>query len=183
MSFNELIRRYVRLRFPDRAKDRFDIVLALASHALQKIDGIEKDFPSQPAKEFCRANLNYLKMMAAYSGEVTTGRPAKVQKRRRQEKKKHGRTKPSTAAFGVNPTHNDFLRSFEWRQLRMMALKQYGARCVCCGATPADGIRIHVDHIKPRRDFPELALKMSNLQILCEDCNHGKGNWDQTDWR
>lgn len=76
-----------------------------------------------------------------------------------------------------------FLFSYEWRRLRMVVLKERGARCECCGSTPADGVRIHVDHIKPRKLFPELALVKSNLQVLCEDCNHGKGNWDTTDWR
>lgn len=76
-----------------------------------------------------------------------------------------------------------FLQSFEWRQLRMIVLKKFGARCQCCGATPKDGIRIHVDHIQPRRRHPELALTESNLQVLCEVCNHGKGSWDSTDWR
>lgn len=76
-----------------------------------------------------------------------------------------------------------FLLSYEWRKLRMVVLKKYGSRCQCCGASPADGVRMHVDHIKPRRLFPELALTESNLQVLCEVCNHGKGNWDQTDWR
>ncbi len=65
----------------------------------------------------------------------------------------------------------------------MVVLKKYGARCQCCGADASHGIRINVDHIKPRRDFPALALDESNLQVLCEDCNHGKGNWDRTDWR
>ncbi len=65
----------------------------------------------------------------------------------------------------------------------MVVLKKRGARCECCGSTPANGIVIHVDHIKPRRKFPELALTESNLQVLCEVCNHGKGSWDDTDWR
>jgi 5-methylcytosine-specific restriction endonuclease McrA len=65
----------------------------------------------------------------------------------------------------------------------MEALKKYGARCQCCGATAADGVRINVDHIKPRKLFPHLALSLDNCQILCQPCNHGKGNWDMTDWR
>jgi hypothetical protein len=77
----------------------------------------------------------------------------------------------------------DFLLTYEWRRLRMEVIKERGARCECCGATPRDGIRINVDHIRPRRLHPALALDKANLQVLCEACNHGKGNWDQTDWR
>jgi hypothetical protein len=83
----------------------------------------------------------------------------------------------------VDVRSNDFLQSYEWRVLRMKALKLYGPRCQCCGASPADGAVMNVDHIKPRRLFPELALALDNLQILCAPCNHGKSNWDQTDWR
>lgn len=86
-------------------------------------------------------------------------------------------------AKGRDANGTEFLATYEWRALRMKVLKRYGTRCQCCGATPADGVRMHVDHIKPRRDFPELALEESNLQVLCEVCNHGKGNWDRTDWR
>lgn len=79
---------------------------------------------------------------------------------------------------------NSFLQTAEWRRLRMVVITKRGARCECCGASPKDGVTvINVDHIKPRRLFPKLALTESNLQILCSACNHGKGNWDQTDWR
>src|SRR3990167_9081983 len=60
-----------------------------------------------------------------------------------------------------------FLASYEWRKLRMHVLKRDGARCRCCGASPADWARMHVDHIKPRKLFPLLALDLSNLQVLC----------------
>jgi len=83
----------------------------------------------------------------------------------------------------VDPVSDSFLSSYEWRRIRMEVLKKYGARCQCCGATAKDGVVIHVDHIKPRRLFPQLALDINNLQVLCEVCNHGKGNWDMTDWR
>lgn len=76
-----------------------------------------------------------------------------------------------------------FLGTYEWRKVRMQALKKYGPKCMCCGATPNDGAVMNVDHIKPRKLFPQLALDVDNLQILCHDCNHGKGNWDMTDWR
>ena len=78
---------------------------------------------------------------------------------------------------------DEFYGSSVWRVLRMVVLKEHGARCQCCGRTAKDGIRINVDHIKPRRQFPELELDKNNLQVLCEDCNAGKGSWDQTDWR
>jgi 5-methylcytosine-specific restriction endonuclease McrA len=65
----------------------------------------------------------------------------------------------------------------------MRALERDGARCACCGRTPADGVRINVDHIKPRHRYPELALTLENLQVLCHECNHGKGNLFETNWR
>lgn len=83
----------------------------------------------------------------------------------------------------VNPLDSGFLASFEWKATRMMAIKKYGPVCQCCGASPKTGAVINVDHIKPRKLFPHLALDLANLQVLCSDCNHGKGNWDQTDWR
>ena len=78
---------------------------------------------------------------------------------------------------------DEFLSSYEWRKVRMQVLKRDGARCRCCGASPATGAVMNVDHIKPRRIYPELALSVDNLQVLCNECNHGKGNWDMTDWR
>lgn len=83
----------------------------------------------------------------------------------------------------VDVTSDSFLSSYEWRKVRMEALKLYGPKCQCCGATPATGAVMNVDHIKPRKLWPSLALDVKNLQILCHPCNHGKGNWDQTDWR
>lgn len=77
---------------------------------------------------------------------------------------------------------DEFLSSYEWRKVRMLALRKYGPVCQCCGATPPDAV-MNVDHIKPRKLYPQLALDVDNLQILCHECNHGKGNWDMTDWR
>lgn len=121
-------------------------------------------------------------------------RRAKSERKRQQlaEAKKLGLTlqelrlsKKSQAPkpTGVDVTSVEFLSTYEWRKTRMIALKKYGARCQCCGASAATGAVIHVDHIKPRKLFPQLALDVDNLQVLCHECNHGKGNWDMTDWR
>ena len=75
---------------------------------------------------------------------------------------------------------DEFLQSKSWKRLRIQAFEKYGSFCSCCGAKPTDGVRLNVDHIKPRRLFPELALNLDNLQILCSDCNSGKGNCNMT---
>ena len=90
----------------------------------------------------------------------------------------------SSRSMECDPTSREFLKSYQWRVLRMQVIKERGARCECCGASPTDGFTvINVDHIKSRRTHPYLALVKSNLQVLCHVCNQGKGNWDQTDWR
>jgi 5-methylcytosine-specific restriction endonuclease McrA len=66
----------------------------------------------------------------------------------------------------------NFLNSKEWRDLRQKALKLYGSACKYCGATK----NINVDHILPRKFYPELALDINNLQPLCAPCNKKKGN-------
>lgn len=77
----------------------------------------------------------------------------------------------------------DFLSTFEWRKVRQEAFLKYGNKCMCCGARPVGDVYLCVDHILPRKTHPELALELNNLQILCNVCNHGKGNWNTTDWR
>jgi len=76
-----------------------------------------------------------------------------------------------------------FLSSSEWKRVRLKVLMRDGATCACCGASPQTGARMNVDHIKPRKTHPALALDLANLQVLCADCNHGKGNWCSRDFR
>lgn len=49
-----------------------------------------------------------------------------------------------------------------------------------CGSTEKP---MQVDHIKPRKKYPELALDPNNVQVLCKLCNMGKGDRDETDFR
>ncbi len=111
------------------------------------------------------------------------------EKRREKKKAKLAQKKAPKSitrrqvSYPSNVNTDAFLQSYEWRRVRMVVLKRDGATCACCGATPGTGAVMNVDHIKPRRIFPQLALDPSNLQVLCNECNHGKGNWDMTDWR
>lgn len=75
-----------------------------------------------------------------------------------------------------------FCLTKEWQTLRYSVLRKYGAKCMCCGATSAEGERIEVDHILPRSSYPELALDIRNLQVLCRTCNSGKSNIFRDDW-
>ncbi len=77
----------------------------------------------------------------------------------------------------------NFYKSYEWRKLRYQVIKRDGGRCLMCGSAPEDGAVLNVDHIKPLRANWSLRLDPTNLQTLCGICNHGKGNWDETDWR
>lgn len=85
----------------------------------------------------------------------------------------------------IDPNGTDFLSSYQWRTLRFDAIAMYGNSCACCGATPSrgNGVVINVDHIKPRKTHPHLALDIDNLQVLCDVCNHGKSNRHETDFR
>lgn len=60
------------------------------------------------------------------------------------------------------------------RSLRYDILKRDHFRCVLCGASSRDGVKLHVDHIVPvskgGRTVPE------NLLTLCEHCNIGKSD-------
>ena len=97
-------------------------------------------------------------------------------------------SKPKPAAPSVS-SKASFYASWEWATLRMKALKANGGRCECCGAGASDttiggdSVRLHVDHIKPISQHWELRLEPDNLQVLCAECNRGKGAWDETDWR
>lgn len=74
-------------------------------------------------------------------------------------------------------------QSPQWRKLRRRVFRRYGLRCMKCRAKHG----LEVDHIIPASIRPELALKMSNLQILCgtkaNSCNQKKSDNDCRDYR
>lgn len=73
----------------------------------------------------------------------------------------------------------EFYLSLQWRMLRRSILMAYGKVCMNCG----NKSNIHVDHIKPKSKFPELAMDPMNLQVLCKICNESKSDLHFTDYR
>lgn len=80
-------------------------------------------------------------------------------------------------------SEKDFYKTTEWLRVRYDAIQRNDGKCDCCKRKPTPCNPLHVDHIKPRSRFPWLALDPDNLQVLCKECNFGKGNVDWTDWR
>ena len=57
--------------------------------------------------------------------------------------------------------------------LRFEILKRDDYRCQICGATAKDGAKLEIDHIHPVSKGGD--NNADNLQVLCRDCNAGKG--------
>jgi hypothetical protein len=57
--------------------------------------------------------------------------------------------------------------------LRYQVLERW-RRCRLCGRGPDAGVRLHVDHITPYSQGGRTEER--NLQVLCHQCNLGKGN-------
>ncbi len=66
-----------------------------------------------------------------------------------------------------------YQRSLMTDKLRYQVLNRDHHRCVICGASAKDGMKLHVDHIIPVSKGGKTEL--SNLRTLCERCNLGKG--------
>lgn len=86
-------------------------------------------------------------------------------------------------ADGFKNNKVSFLSSQAWKDLRKKVVQTYGHKCMKCGYEPSDKRKVNVDHIKPRKFYPDLALCFGNLQVLCAGCNKEKGNKNQIDYR
>ena len=68
----------------------------------------------------------------------------------------------------------EYQRKLMTESLRYDIMKRDGFRCVLCGRSAEDGVKLHVDHIIPiskgGRTFPK------NLRTLCDSCNLGKSD-------
>ena len=88
-----------------------------------------------------------------------------------------------------------FYKSKKWKKLALATKVKRGFRCECCGFTPQaswkpkwlrrwaeDSNYIVTDHIKSVKNHWDLRLDPRNLQVLCNNCNLGKGSNNYTDF-
>jgi 5-methylcytosine-specific restriction endonuclease McrA len=130
-------------------------------------------------KELSRKQARQFLIEAWRASNMGAGEPRRERSKVNPDAAKKHITRPRRA----KDDRKDFYRSEDWRKLRYLALVEHGGKCQACGASAKTGAVLHVDHIKPRSRYPELQYALSNLQVLCGDCNLGKGAWDETDWR
>ena len=72
-----------------------------------------------------------------------------------------------------------FYYSEEWKKLKTIAFNIYGFKCMLCGSEDDPAI----DHIRSRKEHPDLELSIDNVQILCRECNRIKSNKHSKDYR
>lgn len=71
-----------------------------------------------------------------------------------------------------NKKTRKYQRNLMTDSLRYDVLKRDDFKCVLCGFSAQDGVKLHVDHIFPISKGGKTEMK--NLRTLCSNCNHGK---------
>jgi hypothetical protein len=91
--------------------------------------------------------------------------------------------------FRCGACHKDHLKRgrARWYQQRLLVLEHYGRKCACCGETTYEFLEIdHIDNngaqhrnLTGRHIIEDIIKKNfpTDLQILCANCNRGKGKF------
>lgn len=87
-----------------------------------------------------------------------------------------------TRKYPTKEEIREFYKSEAWKKARYKALAR-SSRCAACGVSAKEGARMNVDHIKPLHKYWDLRLSSKNLQVLCAQCNWGKGSSSEKDFR
>ncbi len=124
---------------------------------------------------------NFLRQFEEYKRDKEKKEQKRFAHATRTAKKKKPATQKPKQEYKEAPRYTfgmgkEFYSTAEWRRVRWEVLRESDMHCTACGKGREHGIVLHVDHKKPRSKYPHLELVKSNLQVLCEDCNIGKGS-------
>ena len=80
----------------------------------------------------------------------------------------------------ADPKYNAFRDSDEGRLWKKEQIKRYGHRCPECNKL-INNNNSNIDHKHSRRLYPWLAWDVTNLWVMCSNCNRAKGclEWDE----
>lgn len=65
-----------------------------------------------------------------------------------------------------------FYSSPEWQRVRHQVLIRDNFHCVWCNEDVSGKGKARIDHIKMKKQYPELALDINNLRTLCASCDN-----------
>lgn len=112
--------------------------------------------------------------VALWCAELVLTRLIKDRRMAKRKKEREREREKRRLEYQDRRMANDAEHAKVTRAMRYEVLRRDGFRCVKCGRGREDGVKLHVDHIKPVSRGGK--SEMDNLQTLCEDCNCGKGN-------
>lgn len=181
-------------------KKSIKLLESLYGETFEKGDSIKKiSLIAKKIAKNCYLNLPDIKNTAFYNGlmkafvenngkvRLSDLKPFTFKEEKKKPKLKKSNNENKKKLSEIQLAYRDmafeFYRSFEWRSLRYKVLSDNGGKCCLCGRSRKDGVILHVDHIIPLSKNWSKRLDINNLQVLCEDCNMGKSNKDNIDWR
>ena len=80
---------------------------------------------------------------------------------------------------GLSPFRQRVYGTAEWAEFRRKVCERDGHKCRRCGESTTRKRGMHVHHIKPVEQYPELIMDMDNAALLCKKCHdwvEGKEN-------
>ena len=126
---------------------------------------------------------DYVNNIAKQNKQIKFNGNVRINRRNIPDKYAENTPKPVIDPAYSRENYLELLASDSWRQIRYIALRNSNGKCQLCGMSRMNGIVLHVDHVIPASVDWSRRLDYKNLQVLCKDCNLGKSNTYQDDWR
>lgn len=74
---------------------------------------------------------------------------------------------------GLSKERTKFTNSVKWQKIRIKCFERDNFTCQKCGRKQTKNRALEAHHIKSYAKFPELRLKLENLETLCRFCHAG----------
>lgn len=140
-------------------------------------EGQKEEVKKYSWDEICRYNSRYEEMSKNLESKKTAYLASEEEQRRQEEARKRQEEERKRTKEREEERRKEAIRQERSKlsaSLRYDVLKRDNFRCTICGRSAADGVTLHVDHIKPVSKGGK--TEMSNLRTLCDYCNLGKSD-------